>query len=185
MTYDIRKIVSSNIFVVNSSYFPLLYIRCTKFVRWNCLMKLAPGVFWREIKYLITSVRYQLASTKSPVQTKTWVTNPDNIPLKMSGNSSTTITVHSFNSFEKSLSLLSISSNEIGPGSWVGRVSTSKNGRTPGRPWAATYQSRLNGTSCSSLGTQTYVAELRLINPVSGYWLWSGIMAWYFSEAVL
>ena len=55
----------------------------------------------------------------SPVQTKTWVTNPDNIPLKMSRNSSTTITVHSVNSFEKSLSLLSVSSNEISPGQSV------------------------------------------------------------------
>ena len=113
-------------------------------------MKLAPGVFWREIKYLITSVQYQLASTKSAMRAKTWVTILDNIPLKMSRNSSTIITVHSVNSFEKSLSLLSVSSNETGPSSSVGRVSTSRNGRTLVRPQAATYQSRKNGTSCSS-----------------------------------
>ena len=41
----------------------------------------------------------------------------------------------------------------------VGRVSAPGNGRSRVRSRAATYQSCKNGTSCSSLGTQTYGVE--------------------------
>ena len=37
-----------------------------------------------------------------------------------------------------------------------------------------------NGTSCSSLGTQTYRVELGLIDPVSGYCDW----VWYHAKCV-
>ena len=57
---------------------------------------------------------------------------------------------------------------ETGPGRSVGRVSASGNGRSRVRSRAATYQSRQNGTSCSSVGTQTDGAELGLVDPVSG-----------------
>ena len=52
MTYDIRKIVPSNIFVVKSLYFPLLYIRCAKFVRWNLFDETGPRSFLERNKML-------------------------------------------------------------------------------------------------------------------------------------
>ena len=141
MTYDIRKIVSSNIFVVNSSYFPLLYIRCTKFVRWNLFDETGPWSFLTRNKILDHISTISVSKHEISRANQDLGHNADIIPLKMSRNSTTKM-VHSVNSFEKCLSLLSVSSNEIGPGSSVGRVSTSRKGRTLGRPRAATYQSR-------------------------------------------
>ena len=57
---------------------------------------------------------------------------------------------------------------EKGPDSSVGRASAPGNGRSRVRSRDATYQSRKNGTSCSSLGTQTYGVELGLVDTVSG-----------------
>ena len=54
------------------------------------------------------------------------------------------------------------------PDSSVGRVSAPGNVRSRVRSRATTYQSRKNGTSCFSLGTQTYGVELGLVDPVSG-----------------
>ena len=50
----------------------------------------------------------------------------------------------------------------------VGRVSAPGNGRSRVRSRAATYQSRKYGSSCSSLGNQTYGVELGLVDSVSG-----------------
>ena len=77
-----------------------------------------------------------------------------------------------------------------GPDSSVGRVSAPGNGRSRVRSRAATYQSHKNGTSCSSLGTQTYWVELRTGWPSVGI-MWLGVVScqvsgtWFFSEAAL
>ena len=61
-----------------------------------------------------------------------------------------------------------------GSDSSVGRVSAPGNGRSWVRSRAAKYQSRSNGTSYSSLGTQVIGVELLLVDPVSGQcdWVW-------------
>ena len=55
-----------------------------------------------------------------------------------------------------------------GPGSSVGRVSASGNGRYVFDPGQRHTKVVKNGTSCSSLGTQAYGVELELVDPVSG-----------------
>ena len=55
-----------------------------------------------------------------------------------------------------------------GPDRSVGRVSAPGNGRSRVRSGLRHTKVVNNGTSCSSLGTQTYGVELGLVDPVSG-----------------
>ena len=55
-----------------------------------------------------------------------------------------------------------------GPDSSVGRVSAPGNGGHGFDPGPRYTKVVKNGTSCSSLGTQTYGVELGLVDPVSG-----------------
>ena len=64
-----------------------------------------------------------------------------------------------------------------GPSSSVGRVSASGNGRSWVQSPAATFEVVKNGTSCSSLGTQTYGVELGLVDPFQDNVTGCGIMS--------
>ena len=77
MTNDIRKIVSSNIFVVNSSYFQLLYIRYTKFVRWNLFDETGPWSFLTRNKILdhistISVSKHEISRTNQDLGHDPW-----------------------------------------------------------------------------------------------------------------
>ena len=71
--------------------------------------------------------------------------------------------------FMKSLCL-----THAGPDSSVGRVSAPGNGRSRFNPGPRHTKVSKNGTSFSSLGTQTYEVELGLVDSVSGKcdWVW-------------